>query len=189
MLVPIPHGQKENEKEPGRVSKYTTQSTGTQEIDTEASLNEDFDEACNSEAHAFKSTLEEFIKEPRVELIDRLHLILLDSNMQFQAAIQKMTCKILPYLEKSEFYDKICLMLSDISHYNPGAASLLLEFDIFSKLDYSKSISFSLILSICDDNSTAWSTFRENHLKPEFNKNQYIKMLLDNNQTHNKHID
>lgn len=179
MLISTPQERRKNENKTNGGENSTTMAI-VQGTNVKMIPDEDFDKIFNHEAYAFKTVFEEFIKEPKVELIDKLHIILLSGGTHFQVKVQTTTCEILPYLENGEFYDKICLMLSDISHFNPKIVDSLLKSDIFSKLDYSKNISFPLVLSICDDNKTAWNIFKEKYLKPEFHENQYIKMLLNN---------
>lgn len=162
MLVPVP--AKKPEESP---------------TDTEKIPDRDFDVMCNPAVHALKQALEEFAREPTSDLIEQMHMILLMDGAQYQTKVQNMLKEVFPLLERGEFYEKVCLLLSDVSHCNPRVVDSLLSFDMFSKLDYSKDISFSLVFNMCDGNVEAWRTFRERHLKPGFEENKYVKMLME----------
>lgn len=114
---------------------------------------------CNPAYHAFKAGLEAFHASPTNEILGHLHTILLIDGSQRHAKIQMLIPELYPYIARSELYDALCLLLSDISHLNLPISGSLVEFGIFEKLNYTREASFGLVLSICDCNPAAWQSF------------------------------
>ncbi|KAM0679471.1 hypothetical protein GINT2_002314 [Glugoides intestinalis] len=164
------------------------------EIDTETKpqlemiSEEHFQMICNPAGHAFKAALDAFEKDQNTETLEQIYSILLINGADCNSQVHSQLPRLIPYLANNEFYDTIALMLSDIAHLNEAIVNILLELDVFAKLDYKKSISFSLILSICDSNKKAWNIFKKAHFKPEFKDIQSIQILINNNKSENKLI-
>jgi hypothetical protein len=112
------------------------------------------------------------------QIIDQIHMLLLMGNEQFNSKIIEILPSFYSFLNYKNFYLKICLILSDISHLNEKVVDSLLNYQIFEKLDFTEKVSFSLIFSICDQNRLAWQSFKE-CLVPEYRENEYIKILLE----------
>lgn len=166
MLVPVPETDRKKQ--------------GPEEApEKEMITKEHFEMLCNPSAHAFKQALNAFISLPSSDAIDQMHMPLLLPNASTNPQIIGMINGVLPFLDCPEFHDKLCIMLSDFSHFNQPAVKQLLLGDIFVKLDYSRSVSFSLVFNICDGNKEAWEIFSEQHMRPEFRENEYIKRLSE----------
>lgn len=172
MLVPVKNS------EDGATDKDVKLQSEQQETQKKLT-NSEFQAICNPAVQAFETALQEFLKDPKVEAIDQMHMILLIDGAQSQIKIQKMVCELVLFLDRPDFYDKLCLIFSDVSHCNPSMARLLLDSSIFQKLDYSRGISFCVVLSVCDNNEEAWTEFKENYWKSEFEENKYMKILLN----------
>ncbi|KAI5168340.1 hypothetical protein PAEPH01_0053 [Pancytospora epiphaga] len=123
-----------------------------------------FDMICNPAYHAFKDGLAAFHENPSNEIIDQLHLILLLDNSQQHTQIQLLIPQLYPYITREDLYDKLILVFSDIAHLNKAICTSMLSFGIFDKLDFSKEVSFGLVLNICDANVEAWAVFCDKHM-------------------------
>ncbi|KAI5150660.1 hypothetical protein ENBRE01_1628 [Enteropsectra breve] len=177
-LMPIAESKKDT-KTTGDNSESIRVGTN---IDEEGRLNIDLSQECmnlicNPAFAALRRTLDELKANPCGELVDEVHLIMLVDNSQKNVLILDILPEIYPYIAYPALYDKICLLLADVAHLNSTVISSLLAFDIFSYLDYSKNITFGLILSICDNNKEAWDLFRAQHYKEEYGSNDKIQML------------
>lgn len=137
-----------------------------------------FDMICNPAYHAFKDALVALHLNPSIQIIEDIHLILLIDNSLQQTRILKIFPEIFKYIEIPEFYESMILLLCDASHLNQQVCDDLLDFGIFEKLNYSNTISFSLILNICDSNKKAWDVFKNSYLNG-FENNPKIKMLIE----------
>lgn len=135
------------------------------------------DMICNPAYRAFKEAVAALHKNPSLQIIEDIHTILLIDGSQQHTRILKLLPEIFPYIEKTEFYDAVALILCDCSHLNRQVCDDLIKFDIFDKLDYFKPISYNLVLSICDSNRDAWEVFRP-HLKGK-ETNPKIQILID----------
>lgn len=133
---------------------------------------------CNPAYYAFKDALKVFHETPSNEIIEEMHTILLMDGSQGNSQILRMLPELFPYFSQPEFYEKLCLLFSDVSHLNKPISDSLLKFEIFSKLDYEKDITFSLVLSICDCNEGAWQIFKTGYLTESIQSHPKIRMLV-----------
>lgn len=173
---------KENKAEIHEINTATSCST-------EKMSDEAFFAICNPALSAFKEGLAELNRlvnddlkknnvEMQLEVIDQIHMVLLLGNEQLNLKIIEILPEFYSYLENPNLYDKVCTVLSDISHMNINVINSLLAFNIFDKLDYSRKSSFPLIFSICDNNKECWEKF-QTVMNPKFVENQYIVMLAN----------
>jgi len=174
MLVPVKQDKTHNEQ-PANHKELTPPPKQLESIP-----DEHFQMINDPLPYALEAALADFLNDPKPQTLDQIHLILLTDSAQFNPKVQKMVCKLLPFIHTPELYDPVCLVLSDVSHYNPGMVKLLLDLSVFSELDYSKDITFCFVLSLCDGNEEAWRVFRDLHWRAEFEDNKYLKMLSGN---------
>lgn len=174
MLVPIKKQEDNNENQ---IKKQEENN----QIDNQTSSDKKEKEMiCDTAMLAFEVLIEDFIKNQNIETIDQMHMILLTVETYQQSKFKNLIIKLLPFLKNKEFYTRICMILCDVTHFNTEIIDSLLKEEIFSKLDFSNKISFSLILSICDSNEKkAWEIFEKEYLRPEFRKNEVIQILLN----------
>lgn len=183
MLVPVKSEKDELKKKKSQIE------SDEHEIDTRANpqmemmSDEHFQKICNPAGYAFKEALDAFEKEQNEKILEQITMILLLDDAQYNSQVHAHLPRLISYLSQDEFHDKIVLILSDIAHLNEKVVNILLELDIFEKIDYTKRISFSLILSICDSNKVAFDIFMKTYFKPEFKEIQSIKILLNNNES------
>lgn len=198
MLIPITSQNSNNTDKNDKLldeieQKIKDKKAEIHEIDTsvtlpiEAMSEQSFFALCNPSVVAFKDGLAELnrlvsensMKDTileQFEVIDQIHMILLMGNEQLNMKIIEMLPELYSFLSNSELYDRICTVLSDISHMNSNVIRSLINYNIFEKLDYSRKSSFSLVFNICDKNKDGWNSF-QSFMKPEFKHNQYITIL------------
>lgn len=147
---------------------------------------EHFKMLCNPAAQAFQAALDDLLNESEIqkkrEILSQMHTILLIDGAQYNPNIQENISKIFPCIENEELYQDVCLLLSDITHLNRPIQESLISFGIFEKLDFTKNISFSVVLSLCDDNEANWKKFKEGFLTKEMEDNVILKILLEKYQ-------
>ena len=196
MLVPVnqPEQKQVNSTEEDFLAelenKIKENKAEVHEIDTsvvptlEKMSEHSFNAICNPSVYAFREGLVELERlqnsgesvEQQLAVVDQIHMVLLMGNEQLNLKIIEMVPELCEFLKNSALYDRICTVLSDISHMNQNVIASLLSFKIFEKLDLSRKSSFSLVFSICDQNKSAWDAFVP-LLRPEFKANAYINML------------
>lgn len=169
----------DNLKQNGEIHEISHTNTSGLEMISE----EHFKMLCNPSAQAFQAALEDFLCETKIqkkkEIIGQMHTILLIDGAQYNQKIQENIVKIFPCIENPELYQDICILLSDVSHFNTPIQKSLISFGIFDKLDFSKNISFSVVLSLCDDDEANWKIFKDRFLTEEMKNNSILKILLE----------
>jgi len=138
---------------------------------------EEMDLVCNPAYHAFKAGLEEFKKSNSVETLHDLHTILLIDHSQHHRQIQGLLPDLYQYFSVPEHYDVLCLIFSDISHLNDAVSESLVSYGIFGKLDYTKEISFSLVVSLCDSNPRNLDAFKDMDLERKIKEHPKLACL------------
>lgn len=133
---------------------------------------------CNPALYAFGAGIESMHQNPVLETVQQLHTILLVDSAQHNPGIQALMPELLRYLKNEDLYTALCLLFGDAAHLNPPVVKLLLEHGIYSLLDYSRKISFSVVLNMCDCNQEAWSVFRETHMRDKYRDDPNIRILV-----------
>lgn len=138
-----------------------------------------YDMISNPSLYAFRAGVEALHQDPTPETVDQLHMILLMDGAQSNPGVQALIPELLRHLENKELYTMLCILLGDAAHLNPPVVKLLLSHKIYSLLDYSLRISFSLVLNMCDCNREAWDAFREGHMRDEYGSDPSLKILIE----------
>lgn len=119
----------------------------------------EFEKIANSSYIAFSECLDMLDKNHDVDIVEKIHTVLLSNDSQNSSRVLSLLPRLLQFLSHKDLYDAIVLVLCDISHLNAKSSKVLLDNQIFDRLDLTKNVSFSFIFSICDENKEAWSIF------------------------------
>lgn len=123
---------------------------------------EDFDKITNPKYYAFRNAIESLKSDLNKETITLLHNLLLgDISLQNRLLRESKDSfisilNLLPTILNRD----ISILFSDIVHLNPEMSKVLVNNDIFTKLDYNAGYSYCLIFNICDSNLDSWNKFK-----------------------------
>lgn len=118
----------------------------------EAIPKEILEQMANPGAATFENALNDFLDKKDVAILKDIHFILMMDGSQYNNKIMQRLPELFDFLKDDTFYDKLMLILGDISHYNAVVQNVLIDSNIFKYLNYKHSSTYDFLFNFLDKN-------------------------------------
>lgn len=116
----------------------------------------------------FRTMIDNFKEKQNEECLSDIHFFVLQNNLSEK--FQRAMLELIEYLKNDSTYLSLCIIFSDISHYNNKVSVLLMENNILKYLKFDQPITFNLIFNLCDQNLESWKIFKKFYLENNLNQ-------------------